>query len=108
MNGVNDYRSGTALTKVTSGNLDKYAFQRVVQVAQGKDKDDIEDFLDDLDYDYGTYAYEIIVKDEDDIDYVIDEITDDSAVDNTRYKKIAVGAVEYKKKMYWVVLLTQK
>ena len=48
------------------------------------------------------------VKDEDDIDYVIDEITDDSAVDNTRYKKIAVGAVEYKKKMYWVVLLTQK
>ena len=70
--------------------------------------DDIEDFLDDLDYDYGTYAYEIIVKDEDDIDYVIDEITDDSAVDNTRYKKIAVGAVEYKKKMYWVVLLTQK
>ena len=108
MNGVNDYRSGTALTKVTSGNLDKYAFQRVVQVAQGKDKDDIEDFLDDLDYDYGTYAYEIIVKDDDDIDYVIDEITDDSAVDNTRYKKIAVGAVEYKKKMYWVVLLTQK
>lgn len=37
MNGVNDYRSGTALTKVTSGNLDKYAFQRVVQVAQGKE-----------------------------------------------------------------------
>lgn len=108
MNGVNKWRSATALSKVTTGNLDKYAFQRAVQVAQGKNKDDIEDFLDDLGYDYGRYAYEIIVKDEDDLDYVIDEITDDYEVESTRYKKITVGVVEYKKTMYWVVLLTEK
>lgn len=109
---VNAWRVKEGLSRfktTTSGNLDKYAFERAVQVAQGKDKKyDIEDFLDDKDYNYGAGATEIIVKDEDDILDVIYEIKYAKDAKSTDYDRIAVGVVEYKKTMYWVIILTER
>ncbi len=113
INDINSYRRSegeSRLTSTTGSTLDKYAFERVVQVAKGTNNDDIDDFLDDRDYNYGSYVEEIVIEDVDDVDDVLEIITDDYdyEITDTDYKKIAVATVRYDRTQYWVVLLSSK
>ena len=96
--------------------LDKAAYKRAVEIASkfsdtrpnGKD---YETVLDDFKVDYNS-SYELIYKDEDDYETIVDEWmdvrADKRAIVDEDYKNVGIGIVEDGKHTYVCLLYTSR